>query len=732
MQLESALSATFPRSRRVWVVLTLSIVLIVVMSIFMQQSLETLSSGTAWVTQGERVRFQLAKILQTLSDLGSGVTSYQLTHEPGLFEPADAASRDIDPELAELTDLVSGDSAQRPLLAQLTDLTLQREKETQEQRDRVMQGDVAAVQAAIAGGAPRRTMEAIRQVVSKMQDEEKRVLDVHREATRRAHNTVAAAIWGAALIAILLLIALTQVMVRDSRRLRRVQEELATTLRSVGDAVIATDDTGAVRFINTVAEQLTGWSSNEARGLPLERVFDIFNEESGAGVESPVARVLRENTVVGLANHTILRARDGKERPIEDSGAPIRGADGEIRGVVLVFRDATEERAARQALIQSRDALREADRRKDVFLATLSHELRNPLAPIRTATRVLETPNLTQQELERSRSIISRQVRHMAALLDDLLDISRITRGALTLKTETVDLHGVIEAAIETAQPAISAKRHVLNLEWPQHVIRLVADPVRLTQVVANLLTNAAKYTNPGGQITLGAVQETDKVLIYVRDNGIGIAPEMLPKVFEMFSQIDAGQAHSEGGIGIGLALVKGFVELHGGTVEVRSKGLNSGSEFIVTLPGGDAGAGTESRTAGAPSVEGAKPARRRVLIADDNRDGAEIMAMLLDQFGYEVQLAFSGPDAVAAAAKYQPHVAILDIGMPGMNGYEVAQRIRAEPWGASIMLIAVTGWGQEEDKRKAHEAGFNQHLIKPVDPNVLEALMASAATAPP
>ena len=203
-----------------------------------------------------------------------------------------------------------------------------------------------------------------------------------------------------------------------------------------------------------------------------------------------------------------------------------------------------------------------------------------------------------------------------------------------------------------------------------------------------------------------------------MRDNGIGIAPELLPKVFEMFSQIDAGQAHSEGGIGIGLALVKGFVELHGGSVEAKSDGLDRGSEFIVTLPGSKAAAGAEGQTPGAPSSEGTKPLRRRVLIADDNRDGAEIMAMLLDQFGYDVQLAFTGPDAVAAAEKYRPHVAILDIGMPGMTGYEVAQRIRAEPWGESIMLIAVTGWGQDEDKRKAHEAGFNQHLIKPVDPD--------------
>jgi PAS domain S-box-containing protein len=728
MQFDLALGGTIPRNRRVWVVLALSIVLIAVMSAFLSQSLETLNNGSAWVTHTERVRYQLAKILQSLSDLGNGIAAYQLTRDPRQFDPAESAARDIDIELDDLRALVADDGAQREPLRQLIDLGRQRETQTQEQRERALRGDLAGVQAAIAGGESKRLMDAVRAVISQMQEEEKHLLDVHREATRNAYNTVEAAIWGAAVIAALLLFALTQVMVRDSRRLQRVQEELATTLRSVGDAVIATDDVGSVRFINTVAEELTGWTSDEARGRPLEQVFNIFNEDTHAAVENPVARVLRENSVVGLANHTVLRARDGRERPIEDSGAPIRGVDGAIRGVVLVFRDATEERAARQALINSRDALREADRRKDVFLATLSHELRNPLAPIRTATRVLETPHLTRQDLERSRSIISRQVRHMASLLDDLLDISRITRGVLTLKNESVDLHGLLEAAIETAQPAISAKRHVLNVEWPPQLIRFKADPVRLTQVVANLLTNAAKYTNPGGQIVLGAGRgEAGQVHVYVRDNGIGIAPEMLPKVFEMFSQIDADQVNSEGGIGIGLALVKGFVELHGGSVEAKSGGLDCGSEFIVTLPAGDADVGAADPANSASTSDTAAPPKRRVLVADDNRDGAEIMAMLLDQFGLEVQLAFTGPDALAAALAYRPHIAILDIGMPGMSGYEVAQRIRAEPWGAELLLIALTGWGQDEDKRKAHDAGFDRHLIKPVDPDALESLIASA-----
>jgi PAS domain S-box-containing protein len=724
MQSGSAKGMKLPKYLRIWIMLACSVALLIVMSAFLSRSLLTLNEGAGWVAHTERVRFQLARILQSLSDLGSGVAGYEVTHDESLFEPAITAEAQVPVELEDLQALLAEDAVQRPLLAQLIDIAHQRQLQTQAQRDRALSQDTAGVQAGISVGEAKRLMDACRSVIAQMQAEEGHLLDVHSNATRSAYTAVAIAIWAAAGLAILLLISITVITLRDAERLRRVQEELATTLRSVGDAVISTDSAGIVRFMNIIAEQLTGWSSAAAEGQPLERVFNIHHEQTLAPVESPVAQVLRDNKIVGLANHTVLRARDGSERPIEDSGAPIHGPDGEITGAVLVFRDATADRAARHALIESRDALTEADRRKDVFLATLSHELRNPLAPIRTATRVLETPGLSSADLERSRSIIARQVRHMASLLDDLLDISRITRGVLALKNEPVDLHALMEAAIETAQPLLTAKQHAFRVEWPAAPIGLMADPLRLTQVIANLLTNAAKYTHSGGHIVLGARSHPPSIEICVRDDGIGIAAGMLPRVFDMFSQIDRGNEHSEGGIGIGLALVKGFVELHGGTVEARSAGLEQGSEFVVRLP-----SSLRTQTPVPPAPENLPPREsagvRRVLIADDNRDGAEIMAMLLTHSGFEVQLAHTGPEALAVAERQKPDFAVLDIGMPGMSGYEVARAIRSQTWGTAITLIAVTGWGQEDDKRKAKEAGFDHHLTKPIDPGALERLMA-------
>jgi signal transduction histidine kinase len=399
--------------------------------------------------------------------------------------------------------------------------------------------------------------------------------------------------------------------------------------------------------------------------------------------------------------------------------------------------------AERRRDLQNRLAqtLREADQRKDVFLATLSHELRNPLAPIRTATRLLEGPRVTTAEIQRSCRIISRQVRQMAALLDDLLDVSRITRGILALKPEPTALCAVLDAAVETAEPMLHAKRQELHRQGPAAPLMLRADPVRLTQVVANLLTNASKYTDPEGHITLNVDCDVADIVISIRDSGVGIRPDMLPRVFEMFWQSDSSREHRDEGLGIGLALVKGFVELHGGRVEAHSAGLNAGSEFIVRLPrallcamdlepgvasgAADVGAAIAARSA-APPVPPTQAPVRRVLIADDNRDGAEIMAMLLRQSGMQVHVAHNGVEAVSLAAEVHPDVAVLDIGMPGMSGYEVAQRIRTEPWGTRMHLIAVTGWGQDGDKRRAAAAGFDHHLTKPVDPLHLEHLVAT------
>jgi two-component system CheB/CheR fusion protein len=397
---------------------------------------------------------------------------------------------------------------------------------------------------------------------------------------------------------------------------------------------------------------------------------------------------------------------------------PYREPDSTISGALVTFVDVT-------SIVQAEAALREADLRKDVFLATLSHELRNPLAPIRTAARLLDAPRLASVDLARAQAIISRQVSHMSSLLDDLLDVSRITRGDFVLKKEYVDLQTILDAAVEAAQPAIDAKRHVLNVERPTSPLMLEVDPVRITQVVSNLLTNAAKYTPIGGTIMLGSRVDTLGLAIFVRDNGVGLAPEAWTRIFNMFTRVDSDSARSEGGLGIGLALAKGLVELHGGRIEARSAGLGLGSELTFWLPASLLQHSPVGVEACAPAAT--VPQSLRVLIADDNRDGAETLGMFLGLSGHDVVLAHTGAEALEVASRYRPDVAVLDIGMPVLNGYEVAKSIRREAWGSNLTLIAVTGWGQEDDKRAAYAAGFDHHLTKPVDPEQLERLMAEA-----
>jgi signal transduction histidine kinase len=366
--------------------------------------------------------------------------------------------------------------------------------------------------------------------------------------------------------------------------------------------------------------------------------------------------------------------------------------------------------------------LRDTDRRKDEFLATLAHELRNPLAPIRQAALVSRSPGATAEQKNWSHEVITRQVQHMSLLLDDLLDISRITRGTLELRKQHTDLASVIESAVETARPAMDAKRHRLSVEMPRVPVQIEADPLRLSQVLSNLLTNAAKYTDPEGQIRLDSEIIGAEVVIRVVDNGIGISPEALPNIFQMFSQVKSVQDRSDGGLGIGLALSRGLIALHSGRLEAHSAGLGRGSTFSVHLPA-SLGTATDPVTAPAPTSAGTR--RRRVLVADDNLDAGESLAMLLRLDGHEVELASNGPDALQVFERTKPDVAILDIGMPGLSGYEVAQRIRGNG-NNDVLLIAVTGWGQDADKARAVNAGFDYHFTKPVDPAALSALLSS------
>jgi PAS domain S-box-containing protein len=754
------------------------------------------------------------------------------------------------------------------------------------------------------------------------------------------------------------------------------------TLASIGDAVITTDVEGRVTFLNSVAVSLTGWALEEAAGQPLDSVFRIINEKSRQPVESPTVRALREGVVVGLANHSLLVAKDGTERPIDDSAAPIRNDKGKVAGVVLVFRDVSErrrqeqhvqdaltyadniiatlrepfvvldkglrvqtanrafyqtfhvskedtqgrfiydlgngqwdiprlrallegvlsnshpihdcdvehdfpaigkkimllnarrfesvdsqpelilvaiedvtERKRAEVAVQTSEAryrrlfetakdgilildantlkiidanpfmtellgythdeflgkelweigffgdkrasqavyqelqekgyirydhlpletkkggqaevefvsnvyqvdhrfvaqcnirdvstrsrlerrtkeqaaeLTDLHRRKDEFLAMLSHELRNPLAPISNAVQLLRFEQRNENPFQQqARAIIERQVGVLKHLVDDLLEVSRITTGRVRLRRELVTVSGIVEGAVETARPLIDQRRHDLTVSLPPEPIWLHADATRLEQVVVNLLTNAAKYTEEGGHVWLTVQQEGDACVLRVRDTGTGIAPELLPRIFELFTQAERSLGRSQGGLGIGLALVQRLTELHGGTVEAYSA-LGQGSEFAVRLPV----ALTPAPQPPAHGPETAEPTTRplRVLVVDDNVDTAESLAMLVKAAGHDVRTAHDGPVGLQAALDYRPNVVLLDIGLPGLNGFEVAERIRRQPALQSVVLVAMTGYGQETDRQRSQEAGFAHHLVKPADFGKVQQILATVTPLP-
>ena len=978
-------AATFEK-RRLWslrlILLSLaSVALLVAMSGVATWNLRAHRIESEWMLHTEQVRYELSRVLQLLIDAQTGSRGFALIGSDRALKAYDEATPLIMPAIGRIKKLIADNPNQMPLADQLDALAGDLQAFSGTLVKAARNGNATEVRSLIEDGHADDIMVTARTLVSQMQAEEDRLLILRRDAEDRARRDATLALWATGGLGATLLVLMVYLARRDEANLHRAERELATTLRSIGDAVIATDVKGTVRFMNPPAEHLTGWDEASARGLPVSQVFRIIGEETRAAVESPERQVLQEGRTVKLANHTILISKDGAERAIADSGAPIVGDSGKTEGMVLVFRDVSEARRTERALrlrdtelqiindyarfpvahcdtrhhylfvnkayaerlglrpedcvgkhirevagerayesvsryieealagrvaefeaeipysgtygsrwmrciyapvteedgkvgsfvaaitditekkhgekelhrlleaveaekerlsfvlksindevwfvdgggqitlvndsalrefgnadveglgveglvkslrilrpdgtarpyhdaplsralagevligedeiIQTprtgelrhrevnaapvrnhsgqiigavavvRDitqhkraqaALHEADRRKDEFLATLAHELRNPLAPIRTAAKIIAAPQLPTAHLQRAQAIIERQVTHMALLLDDLLDIARITQGKLNLKKERVTLFDVVDAAVEAARPIVDGKNHHLTVNLPPDPIVLDADPLRLSQILSNLLTNAAKYSDPGSHIEVVGTVQDRMLALSVRDDGIGIAPESIGSIFEMFSQVAGVAGRSDGGLGIGLALVKGLTELHAGTIEAHSAGLGHGSEFILRLPLSLLHA-AESPRAADPTPP---PARLRILIADDNRDAADSLSMLLELAGHEVGVAHQGRAALSLAQAFRPDVALLDIGMPDLSGYEVAQQLRREPWGQGIQLIALTGWGQEKDRQQALQAGFNQHLTKPIDPDQLEALISS------
>ena len=649
-----------------------------------------------------------------------------------------------------------------------------------------------------------------------------------------------------------LIIAIGEAMRASQARAHGRGELMRVTLSSIGDAVVVTDIEGRVTSLNAVAETLTGWATPEAAGHPLDQVFHIVNETTRAPVANPALRALREGTTVGLANHTVLIARDGTEKTIDDSAAPIRAEDGAVSGSVLIFRDVSERRrlerevasrllAARQlaaivessddaivrksldGMIQSwnagaerlfgytpdeaigrhislvippdrlaeedgiiaslkagrrvdhfeterchksgrriwvsltispivddaghvvaaskiardvtekrgmEDSLRQlatdlstANRQKNEFLATLSHELRNPLAPLGNMLEVLKRSDHDARARALALETMERQWGQMVRLVDDLLDLNRITHNRLDLRKETVDLNALVTQAVDATRPFADASGLAITFVPSATPIRLSADAVRLAQVFGNLVNNACKYTDRGGLITVVVERSGDEAVISVADTGAGIPADHLEGIFDMFAQVEASRERSQGGLGIGLTLVRRLVAMHGGSVHAYSGGPDQGSRFVVRLP-----IVLEAHPAPAQPMPHEPVRPLRMLVVDDNHDAASSLAMLLEFDGHAVAMAHNGTSALAAAEAHQPEITLLDLGLPGMDGYEVCRRIRERPWGGRMILVALTGWGLEEDRARTRAAGFDGHLVKPVNYSDLIALLGSFA----
>jgi PAS domain S-box-containing protein len=546
------------------------------------------------------------------------------------------------------------------------------------------------------------------------------------------------------------------------QRLRESEERFRLLVEGVLDyAIFRLDAEGVVQTWNAGAERITGFRAHEIVG----RHFSVFYPEDALARQWPQYELEVASREGRFEDEGIRVRKDGTTYWANVIITALHDDQGRPRGFAKITRDLTERKRAEDALVQARvdlelrvdertaelaafnqslraemakgrrleeeltrrvQELREKDRAKDEFLAMLAHELRNPLAPIRNALEVLKLKVGPGAELQGVNQIIDRQLRHLTRMVDDLLDVSRVTRNTLELRKSPSDLGAIVAAAVETSRPLIESQRHALTVETPSPPVVLDVDAARVAQALANLLNNAAKFTDPGGRIGLWARRLADQVEITVRDDGIGLLPEEQERIFELFVQGHGTTERLRSGLGIGLTLVKRLVEMHGGTVEARSEGRGRGTEVTIRLPAPALTASPGQRVTLKPAEAAEPPLRApvRILVADDNEDAAESLRAVLELMGAQAWAVYNGQAALAAAAELQPQVILLDVGMPLMSGHDVARAIRQESWGGNVVLVALTGWGQDDDRRRSKEAGFDHHMVKPVEMPALRSLL--------
>jgi PAS domain S-box-containing protein len=508
---------------------------------------------------------------------------------------------------------------------------------------------------------------------------------------------------------------------RAEEELRQAELRMRSVLDHVVDGIITIDESGSIQSFNPAAERLFGYRRDEVIGQNVKLLMpEPYHGQHDAYLRNYLST--GQAKIIGIGREVTGKRKNGSDFPMELAVSQF--ALGSQRFFTGIVRDITERKHMQDQLQQRVDELAQADRRKNEFLAMLAHELRNPLAPLRNSLHILRMTATEEPAARRMHEMMERQVNQMVRLVDDLLEVSRITSGKIELRAERIEIAAVLRSAHETIAPLIDACGHQLAISLPPEPLTVIADPVRLSQVIANLLNNAAKYTPPAGQIWLTAAHQEGEVTISVRDSGIGIPSAMLPEVFQMFAQGDKDHKRSQGGLGIGLALAKHLVEMHGGRIEARSAGAGQGSEFVIRLPL----AIPQPSRLDDPSRNDSEyraATRSRVLVVDDNHDAASSLAMLLRMLGNEVETANDGLAALESLESFRPSVVLLDLGMPGMSGFEVAEHAQMRLTGSKPVFVALTGWGQEDDRRRTREAGFQHHLVKPVELSALQALLS-------
>ncbi len=677
-------------------------------------------------------------VLSTLKDAETGQRGYLLTGNSTYLSPYTSATGRVDGQLADLDARVNEGLLAKDDVSRLRELCHEKMAELKLTIDQQRgPGGAAEALATVKSNVGKQTMDDIRTLITRMIDQgEQRQLDIEKEIERITDIHTLAFAATAAVNLLFLAWAFNQIQ-QEMRRRERVAADLArqqrltaVTLASIGDGVIVTDAHGNIVFMNSVAEHLTGWTSAEAGGQACGTVFRIVNETTHKPVPNPVEKVLETGVVQGLANHTVLIRKDGSELPIDDSGAPIRGEDGIIHGVVLVFRDFTERKQFEQNLQHAKEEAESANVAKDNFLAVLSHELRTPLTPVVvTLTSWTQNPSFPV-EFRDDLGTLRRCAELEARLIDDLLDLTRIVRGKLALHMEAVDVHAMLDGVTRIYRSDLNAKSIVLEMHLNAQSRYVMADAGRLQQVFWNILKNAAKFTPAGGKIEIKCLNPASgRVEINITDTGTGMTPETIKRIFQPFEQGSAEIVRQYGGLGLGLSLSKAFVQAHGGTIAAASEGPGKGSTFTISMPTTSAPvmpAMPSSKSGSVPKPATGATRPLRILLVEDHDDTSRVMSRLLERLGHQVRTADSVASALVAAE--EPFDLLLsDIGLPDGTGIDLIQQLRQRGKN-DFPAVALTGFGMEEDILKTREAGFTDHLTKPINFQRLQGVVQKVA----